>query len=213
MTYRIFIALLSLLIASSVLALDREYAIAMANMFELDQKLRNESHITEEAHRASTDLEKKAELQDVLKDLYARTNENDRANQKEFDKLVGKFGWPTSEKVGRPGMMATLLVIQHADLSYQLKYAPQLQASAALGEISRSSYALFVDRLALRQNRMQVYGTQVDTKDGVTLRPVENESELDKRRKEIGLAPVCEYLRNFVAAYGNITYPACLNGK
>lgn len=68
------------------------------------------------------------------------------------------------------------------------------------GNASSSNLALLEDRVALRQGKKQIYGTQV-TKDEVTgesyVLPLEDPDNVDKRRAEVGLEKLQDYLSNF----------------
>ena len=59
------------------------------------------------------------------------------------------------------------------------------------------SYAFLVDRVRRNSKEPQLYGTQIvvnDVSKGYELQEVEKPEELDKRREQIGLPPIKEYL-------------------
>ena len=60
--------------------------------------------------------------------------------------------------------------------------------------------ALLEDRVALREGRKQIYGSQVGT-DTVThknfLLPLEDPDNVDARRAKVGLGPLADYLKSF----------------
>jgi hypothetical protein len=93
---------------------------------------------------------------------------------------------------------------------YQLKYLDRMRAAALAGEASKPNFALLEDRVLIRQGKPQRYGSQVDTKNGVTLLPTEDDGNLDARRASMGLGPICEYLVRFVKTHGKVTYPPCV---
>ena len=55
-------------------------------------------------------------------------------------------------------------------------------------------YAEFVDRLRVHEGKLQIYGSNFETKDGkLVMTPVRDPKKLDARRKAMGLPPIAEY--------------------
>ena len=66
------------------------------------------------------------------------------------------------------------------------------------GNARASSLALLEDRVALRQGKKQIYGSQVWKLDGKWyVQPLEDPENVDKRRAEVGLQPLNEYTQYF----------------
>ncbi len=126
----------------------------------------------------------------------------DRKNQERLAAIVNRTGWPTISRVGARASAVAFLIVQHAPLDYQLKYLPLIRAAVAAGEQKPSQLALLEDRILLRQGRPQRYGSQVNTSNGIRPFPIEDEANLDKRRAEVGLKPVAEYIQQVRAMYG-----------
>ena len=65
------------------------------------------------------------------------------------------------------------------------------------GNLQKRQFAMFYDRLSLRQGKRQVYGTQLamhkDSNDPYVL-PLEDARNVDKRRTEMGLNSMQENL-------------------
>ena len=57
--------------------------------------------------------------------------------------------------------------------------------------------ALMTDRVRdLKDKKKQLYGTQLEPKDGKLVpKPIEDEANVDARRKELGMPPLAEYLK------------------
>ena len=174
-----------------------------------DQRLRNEE-ITARIKAREANREVDAEQARVLAE---RISVVDFGNQVRLDALVDRIGWPGQITYGREAALGAFMIVQHAALDYQLKYLPVLRAAADKDEIAKSWLAVLEDRVLVRQNQPQRYGSQVDTVNGVNLRPVEEEARLDQRRSEMGLEPICTYLARFEARAGKITYPKCAMPK
>jgi len=68
------------------------------------------------------------------------------------------------------------------------------------GNANSRSLALLEDRVALRQGKKQIYGSQLG-RDKVTkvyyLRPLEDPDNVDKRRNEVGLGTIQDYISNW----------------
>lgn len=99
------------------------------------------------------------------------------------------------------------LVIDHATIEKQEQHLPIVEQMAAEHLISASDYATLCDRIAMKHNRPQRYGTQsVQFGTPATLQllifPVEDPEHLDSLRATVGLSPIAEYLEQLTAAVG-----------
>ena len=65
------------------------------------------------------------------------------------------------------------------------------------GKVNGSSLALLEDRVALRQGKKQIYGSQIardpETQTHYVL-PLDDPDNVDKRRAEVGLEPLANYV-------------------
>jgi hypothetical protein len=128
-----------------------------------------------------------------------RSFQTDSANMAQLEKIVDQHGWPGKSLVGDQAAMAAFLVLQYADLSLQEKYLPLVQAAADKGDVERSHLAMLQDRINMRKNKPQLYGTQLwnDPSTGkFGLYPIEDSVGVDARRAEVGLEPLADYLRS-----------------
>jgi len=179
---------------------------------ELEQRYKTD----QDGRRQSTKLMEEARAKgvepdkDVMSKLMEETRRQDQINQARITELLDKHGWIGPSKVSGLAATAVYLIVQHAPLEIQLKYLPMMRTAAEAGELSKSSLALTEDRVRMRQNQPQLYGSQVKPGPGVDLFPVADPENLDERRKAMGLGPVCKYLENFVKTLGAITYPPCV---
>lgn len=68
------------------------------------------------------------------------------------------------------------------------------------GKAQGSSLALLEDRVAIGQGRRQIYGSQIgrdpETNQYYVL-PLEDPNNVDKRRAEVGLSTLAEYVMNW----------------
>lgn len=128
---------------------------------------------------------------------WEKINEKDSLNLLQVRHILDTYGWLGSDIVGGRGRTALFMVIQHADLTTQLKYLPMIKEAVKKGDASPSSVALLEDRVALDQGKRQIYGSQIrldPETDTCYVRPLEDPANVDKRRARVGLQPLAEYV-------------------
>ena len=135
--------------------------------------------------------------QEIRKDNAIPDPGIDRENQQIVVSIIEKCGFPSSEIHGNTSVQAAFLVIQHAGKTLREKYFPLIKESAEKGDLRWSTVALMEDRMLMDRGEKQKYGSQV-TKNQASgkweLYPVEDPAKVNKRRAEIGLGPIEEYL-------------------
>jgi hypothetical protein len=111
--------------------------------------------------------------------------------------IVAARGWPTPALVGRDGVFAAWLVLQHSpDYAWQERLLPTLERAAAAGDVARSDLALLTDRVLRHAGKPQRYGSQFSmVGDRLVADPIEDEANVDARRAAIGLPSMAEYAR------------------
>jgi len=90
-------------------------------------------------------------------------------------------------------------VVQHSNVSYQEKYFPFIKQALKNGQIKKQLYVLLLDRMEMYKGNDQLYGTQIiTTKAGYSfVSPVIDPINLDKRRREMGMANMQNYLNRY----------------
>lgn len=123
----------------------------------------------------------------------------DAANLPKITALLDERGWIGPELVGAEASGAIFLVIQHADLPVQKKYLPMMRAAVADGKLRPASLALLEDRIATREGRPQLYGSQLRGDAGGRMRvmPIADPEHVDERRAALGLPPMAEYVKHW----------------
>lgn len=115
--------------------------------------------------------------------------------------VIEKHGWPGHRLVGRDGAHAAWLLVQHADLdpAFQKHCLALLEKAVAAKDAEPTDYGYLYDRVAVADKRPQRYGTQfIEGKP----QPIEDEANVDARRKAIGLGTMEEYKRQMIKMYG-----------
>ncbi|MBK8633692.1 MAG: hypothetical protein IPN72_09065 [Saprospiraceae bacterium] len=106
-------------------------------------------------------------------------------------------GWLGANVIGGQGSSALFLVIQHSDLETQVKYLPMMQEAVKKGNASPSSMALLEDRIALRQGKRQIYGSQIGRNNETGeyyVSPLIEPEKVNERRSTVGLGTIEEYI-------------------
>lgn len=128
----------------------------------------------------------------------------DSTNLVQIESLIARYGWPGKSFVGATGNIAVFLVIQHSDLAIQEKYLPLLKASVADSQSMPCDLALLKDRILMRQGKKQLYGSQIardSSNGGWKFYPIEDEKNVNARRKLMGLEPIEQYALRFGIEY------------
>ena len=138
---------------------------------------------------------------DEMRALWVKQNATDSINLIRIREIIERYGYPGTSLVGDQNQVAWY-VIQHADLPTQEEYLPLLRDAATEGELPMSAYALTVDRVRMRRGEKQLYGSQIQrTGDTFVIYPIEDEPNVNKRRAEVGLQPLEEYVKQWGIEY------------
>lgn len=145
----------------------------------------------------ASDLGGMTEMDQVMRKSGQWDSTVDIKNTERIKKIVSQIGWPTLSKVGLKGANNAWLLVQHADhdIDFQ-KYCLQLMKDAPQGEVNKIDIAYLEDRVRVNEGREQLYGTQF-TQEGGKYIPIkiEDESNVDVRRAEIGMGSLSEQIR------------------
>lgn len=172
--------------------LNKELVAILDNIHQEDQKYREVAQVLEKKYGWES-----KEVQDVWKIIHS----NDSINLIRVEKILAEYGWLGADVVGEQGNKTLFLVIQHSpDNKTQQKYLPVMREAVRKGNADTKSLALLEDRVALGEGRKQIYGSQLEmdyTTNQYVLSPMIDPDHVDKRRAEVGLKPISEYLKFF----------------
>ena len=120
----------------------------------------------------------------------------DEGNRVWLQKVIEKQGWPVQDLVAEDGGHAAWLLVQHADADPEFQArCLELMKACPLGQVAQVDIAYLEDRIRSARGEPQLYGTQVEFKEGQwRVKPVENRKGLDDLRASVGLPPIDEYL-------------------
>lgn len=134
-----------------------------------------------------------------VKAVFEKMAAIDKDNLAWFKEVVEKHGWPGKSMVGPDGALGAFLIAQHAvsDMDFMARCLELLKAAHKAGDAQGEWVALMTDRvLIMRDKKKQLYGTQLIHRDGKLVpQPIEDEANVDARRKELGMPPLADYLK------------------
>lgn len=149
-------------------------------------------------------------LRDSLMEIYGADSKEVQAQQEIYKKnhlvneekvktILDKYGWPTKEMIGEQGNWTICNVIQHSDNDVRIKYLPMMRKAVKDEKLEPRFLVRAEDRIATEKGELQIYGGQLkyypETKT-FNVWPVYDPVNIDKRRTEIGLEPIAEFLKN-----------------
>ena len=174
--------------------------LLLCELHERDQQIRHELMRVQRAFIA----EQRAELVDSIVMLVEEEERTDSFNRVVVDSLL-QNGWP--EGLSEQSNQTIWLIIDHGDVEYQERYLPLIEQQAMRGIISLADYATLSDRVNVRRQRPQRYGTQTGytQRDGETFTyvyPIEDIAKLDSLRLSVGLDSMHIYLRQVSETLG-----------
>ena len=172
----------------------------LCQLHNQDQQIRHKLAAVQRAFIA----EQRAELIDSIVMLVDKQERMDSINRATVDSLL-QDGWP--DGLSEQSNQTIWLIIDHADVEYQERYLPLIEQQAVRGTISPSDYATLLDRVNVRRQRPQRYGTQTGYKQRddevfTFVYPIEDIDALDSLRLSVGIDSMHLYLRQVSETLG-----------
>jgi len=187
--------------------LDLSLSEELDTVFDMDTKYRMQ------LVRVQTQLGANAK---EVKDLTELIDKADSSNILKVSRILDEHGWLGPDIVGLDGNHALFLVVQHANLKIQEKYLPLLTEAVQKGTAQPSQLALLTDRIAVRNGKKQIFGSQimpdpVTNKNGIF--PLEDPDHVDERRAKVGLGPLADYVKQWNIVWDVNEYKKSLEAK
>jgi hypothetical protein len=158
------------------------------SIYEEDQKYRKQIRPIIEEHG-----QKSEEFQELAMTMV----KTDASNLLVVKDILNQYGWLGPDVVGKKGSQTLFLVIQHSDLETQQKYLPMMKKAVEEGDAKSQNFALLKDRVLLGVGEKQLYGSQIaknQEKGEYYVQPIEDPENVNKRRQEMGLGPIEDYV-------------------
>ncbi len=176
----------------------QEYREKLMDLFERDQEVRREGEAFFRNTKPGTPI---GPAERAVLDKQAKASRDHIA---ELKKLMAKWGFPGYRKVGGDATAAAINLTQHAkDTGFMNNFLAGLKKAQETGDASKADVAELTDRVLIAEGKKQRYGTMVSVQ-GKKIAPtaVEDPKNLDKRRAEMGLPPMEDYLERIKERYG-----------
>lgn len=161
------------------------------SIYNEDQKYRKQ---LTEADKNYGHLSKEAnEIWETIKKI-------DSINQIQVGAILDKYGWLGADVIGGNGSSTLFLVIQHSNLTFQKKYLPMLREAVKNGKARGNNLAMLEDRVAIGEGKRQIYGSQIQWDSATQLfyvAPLDDPANVDRRRAEVNLPPMAQYVRQW----------------
>jgi len=190
---KIFLMSMGLLILAVVLFLflnrDKFIYVGQIELVEVDCNKKGE--ILDSVYQS----DQRIRLPNVPFEQFAK---EDHRNQELVISIIEKCGMPSLQEVSNKQMNAIWLGLQHTDKKYRKKYFPLIEDAVNAGDLSKQQYALMKDRILMDDGKPQLYGSQI--KNG-KLYKLEAPASVNERRKDMGMEPLEDYLKNFNIEY------------
>lgn len=170
---------------------DRPLITLLDSIYNEDQQYRHALPAIEEKYGRNSD---------EVKAHWKIINEKDSLNLIVVKKILDERGWLGPKIIGELGGSTLFLVIQHSDLETQQRYLPMMREAVKNKNANPSNLALLEDRVALGLGEKQIYGSQIGINNETGTHfvlPLADPDQVDKRRAEVGLMPLNDYVFMF----------------
>jgi hypothetical protein len=144
--------------------------------------------------------------QEARVSLPSLMREVDAANLARLKHIVHQDGFPTAEMVGLDGVNAAWLLVLHAgsDPDFQEQVLKLTTGHVRRGEVRTDQVAMLTDDLLAGRGEPQRYGTNFEMRDGeLKPAPIEDEANVEKLRRDVGLMSLANYACVIRAMYGS----------
>ena len=192
-TMKNFILITLLLLTGSVNGQERQ------SMDSLTRVLEGVLKTDQELRRLLPSVEKEHDFSSVQKqELLTKITLQDSINRRIVTSFLDRYGWLGASETSSFANAALFLVIQHSDLTTQLKYLPMMKDAVNKGKARPQDLAYLIDRVNMSQGRFQIYGSQIN---GSSFFPIEDELNVNSRRKSVGLDKIEDYAKSLNISY------------
>lgn len=126
-------------------------------------------------------------------------------NTVKLNEIIEQYGSLTRNMIGKDGTWMAWAIAQHShDLNFQKRYLIFLKNTLNTKQPEPILYAELNDRICRNTNQKQEFGMAIIEENGIKkFYPIEMVSEVDQRRKSIGLNPIKVYANVNFVEYNN----------
>lgn len=160
-----------------------EFSIQLLSLSALDQSFYYHVSLSEMRYGRNSP---------VTKAIWEVKNLINKSNVKTLKFLIEQYGWPNISEVGAIAASKAFFLIQHSDLKTQKEFLPYFTNAYECNEAKFNWIAMITDRILLRENKPQKYGSQgiwnPNIKQYVTYE-IEKPDSVNYWRKKYNLGP------------------------
>ena len=133
----------------------------------------------------------------LFKGYHGRMEEVHRENAARLREIILGVGWPGEKLVGKDGAHAAWRIAQHSigEPAFMRACLKLLDEASRRGDAPRWQFAMMEDRIRSFEGVPQRYGSQLrETVNGLAPYPLEDASQVEQWRQEVGLPRLGELL-------------------
>ncbi|SMO68866.1 DUF6624 domain-containing protein [Solitalea koreensis] len=173
---------------------DKPLKAMLDSIYDMDQSFKNKIATIRENYGYNSAVER---------DLTKIANSRDLESIRKVTKLIETYGWLGPNIVGKKGSEAIFNTMIKAHPNLIRKCMPDILKAVKVNIASPAQLAMFEDKLAVDMGQRQKYGSQVnyDEHGEWKVAPIEDEKNVDKRRAQVGLPALTEYLKTYGIQY------------
>ena len=129
-------------------------------------------------------------------------------NYKNIKSIYEDIGYPSISRYGKENSYNYWLLVQHCDndVVFQENVLNKMKKLLRKSDVNKKNYAYLYDRVMKNKGAKQLYGTQFTylppNYEPLVLN-IEDSINVDKRRKEIGLEPLADYIKSMKELLNN----------
>ncbi len=135
-----------------------------------------------------------------IRDIITEKDSIDSYNQHYIANILDVYGWPNN--LSDQANKAIWIIIDHANNSFAEKYFPLVKEKGKQGILLMADVATLEDRISMRNNKKQKYGTQTvgvlsadNAESIIYIWPIENNEKVDGLRASVGLPSMEQYIQ------------------
>jgi hypothetical protein len=133
----------------------------------------------------------------LFKGYHGRMEEVHRENAARLREIILDVGWPGEKLVGKDGAHAAWRIAQHSigEPAFMRACLKLIDEASRRGDAPRWQFAMMEDRIRSFEGVPQRYGSQLrETVNGLAPYPLEDASQVEHWRQEVGLPRLGELL-------------------
>lgn len=170
----------------------------LSTMVIMDQSLRQ---LIVSVPRQENHFSSQEEAEFTRNGIGERMGRIDKFNTETLKAMLRGRNWFRDDKDGESASFNAWLIVQHADRDpdFQRTVLPMIEAALDTPGNSKQNYAYLHDRVAMAEDRPQLFGTQGQCMDVGVWEPREivDSDQIDVRRAEMELGPIADYIAGF----------------